>query len=212
MNDQSKIRILIADDHQIVLDGLKVLLEMEDNIEIVAEANSGREVLEIIEKQTIDVFVLDISMEDLDGVKTTQALFRRIKDPKIIILTMHSKKQYILDLMEEGVSGYIFKSRSGEELVEAINNVYHGKKHFGEEVINVATQSGRYYSSTITQISQREKEVLRLIGQCKTTKEIGKELFIAPTTVETHVRNLLAKLELSSKMHLVRYAVENDYI
>lgn len=203
------INILIADDHPVVLDGLRALLETEPQINIVGEAANGKEVLDILRRKKVDVAVIDINMPEMNGVEVVKKMSKEFPKTGIIILTMHDTKDYILGLMGKGISGYILKSRGSDEVVEAIRKVYDGGKHFEAEVLTAATQLQGAGTLGEDLLTSREKEILKLIGDCKTTKQIADELFIASPTVETHIRHILAKLELESRLHLVRYAVEH---
>ena len=205
------INILIADDHQIILDGLRALLETEPQINIVGEAHDGKGVLNMLRQERVDIALLDIDMPSMNGIEATKLIMKEYPDTRVIILTMHKKKEYILKLMELGISGYILKSKGSEEVVEAINKVYHGGKHFGGDVLGVATERGRSALFPLEELTKREKEILTLIGECKSTKQIADELFIASTTVETHVRHILAKLDVETRMHLVRFAIEHGF-
>ena len=205
------INTLIADDHPIVLDGLKALLDTEPLIHIVGEAYDGKGVLNILRREKVDVALIDITMPTMNGVEVVKQMTKEYPETGIIMLTMHDKKEYILKLMNMGVSGYILKSNS-EEVVEAIKKVYNGGKHFGPDVLATATQAmGASNALGEDLLTNREKEILALIGECKSTKQIADELFIASTTVETHIRHILAKLDLDTRMHLVRYAVEHGF-
>lgn len=204
------IKIIIADDHPFIIEGLKAYLTTESNIEIVGEANNGQQVLNLLMHTAPDIVLLDISMPGMTGIELTEKIKQQYPSVKIIVLTMHSKKEYVLELMRLGISGYILKSKGSEEVATAIAKVYQGKTHFGEEVMEFATAPG-LSAPILGQLTEREEEILTLIGECMTSKQIAEKLFIATPTVETHVRNLLGKLSLDNRMHLVRYAVENGY-
>jgi DNA-binding NarL/FixJ family response regulator len=215
MKMQKKIRVLFADDHQIMLDGLASLLQNETHIEVAGVVHSGREVLEFLQKETapVDVAVLDINMPDMDGIETARQLRDRHKEVKTLILSMFALPGYILDATRAGASGYILKDRGREELVSAIEELADGGTFYSREVAKILLQQtaapGEAHTFTLT---KREKEVLALIGAGKTSPEIGKELYISTQTVDTHRRNLLSKLGLRNSMELVRYAVENGFV
>lgn len=206
------IDILIADDHQMFLDGIKVLLQTETDIQIVGEATDGRQVLELLRTRPVDIAVLDIDMPGLNGIETAEQILKDFPQTRILILTMHNKKEFIVDLINLGAAGYILKSRSSDELVEAIRKIAAGKPHFSNEVLQTATSLQRIRrKDTPVQLTSREEDVLRLIGDCQTSREIAEALHIAESTVESHIRNLLGKLDLRNRMQLVRYAVEHGY-
>lgn len=204
------IKILIADDHQMFIDGLKAMLSIEKNITVVGEALNGKQVIQFLKNQPVDIVVLDIEMPQMDGIETTKTILSEFPATKVLILTMYNDRSFIMNILEVGASGYILKHRSKEELVVALNSIYQGRTHYGDDVMQTAVSRSQKVNIAV-QFTKREKEILVKIGECKTTNEISEDLFIAPSTVETHVRNLLNKLELSNRMHLVKYAVENGY-
>ena len=208
------IKVLLADDQQMFLDGMKAFLEQEPEIEIIGMANNGDQVLEILEvRPDIDVVVLDVEMPQKDGIETTHLIKqdRRLEKVKILILTMYNRKDFIVKLMEAGANGYILKNKSKEELVHAIYNIYEGRPHFGLEVLNSATSISSKLEKNI-ELTDRELETLCLIAEGKTTREISSLLFISEPTVNTHRRNLLRKLDFTNDKYLVRYAIKHGYV
>lgn len=206
------INILIADDHEIVVEGLRSLLENEKNIAIIGEANNGEEVLPILQDNTINVAVLDISMPKMDGLDLTKFIKSNHPDVKILILTMHNEIGFIRRIIEAGADGYILKNKGKEELVRAIHTLYEGNEYLGEEVTKTLFSSIRN-SNVYGEIkfTKREKEVLKLIANGNTTKEIAEILPIAPTTIETYRRNLIEKTGVKNSKALVKFAIENGY-
>lgn len=208
------INVLLADDQIMFLDGMRSFLKTEPNITVKGTVNNGDEVLQFLEKQPdIDVVVLDVEMPEKDGVETAQLIKKNplLKNVKILILTMYNRKDFIVKLMQSGANGYILKNKSKEELVQAIHNVHQGIPHFGLEVLNKATSTSSNLEKNI-ELTDREHEVLCLIAEGKTTREIAKELFISEPTVNTHRRNLLRKLDFPNDKYLVRYAIKKGYV
>lgn len=209
-------RILIADDHQIFIDGLKALLSNDKRFEVVAEANNGNDVLEQLEKKEIDVVVLDVNMPEMNGIETTKIIAKKYPHISVLMLTMYNRKEFIIELLQAGASGYVLKNCSREELTEAIISVDKGKNYFSRDVTDTVMEglkkmkSGQ--SEINTELSKREIEILKLIVQEMTTKEIAEKLFISESTVETHRRNLISKLGVRNTAGLVRYAMENKII
>lgn len=208
-----KITVLLADDHQIVLDGLRTMLEKEQNIEVVGLASNGHQALRIISGQKVDIAVLDIEMPDMDGIEVTKKIRLEQPETKVLILSMYSNDTFIKKLIELGVSGYILKNQGQEELVTAINRVAIGDEYFGESVTKAIIKGMK--KSGIEEVSvkltQREIEVLKLIGFGMSTPEIAEKLFIAHSTVETHRRNLIDKTGVANSKGLIRYALKNGY-
>ncbi|MEO1515001.1 MAG: response regulator transcription factor [Bacteroidota bacterium] len=211
------IKILVADDHQIVIDGIHSILETETEIEVVATAHNGLEVLQILENTEIDVAILDINMPQKNGLQTTQLLKERHPNIKVLILTMYKEEEKVLELFEAGAKGYILKDRGKEELVTAVKKVQKGDIYFGEDISKILVQALSHErkapkSPEEPKLTRREIEILKLLADGLTTAEIAKQLFISPTTVETHRRNLLSKLGVKNTPLLVRYAVEKGIV
>lgn len=206
------INILIADDHEIVVEGLRSLLENEKDIKIVGKASDGEKVLPILKNNSIDVAVLDISMPKMDGLDLTKFIKSNHPKVKILILTMHNEIGFIRRIIEAGADGYILKNKGKEELVRAIHALHNGNEYLGEEVTKTLFSSIRN-SNVYGEIkfTKREKEVLKLIANGNTTKDIAKILPIAPTTIETYRRNLIEKTGVKNSKGLVKFAIENGY-
>jgi len=208
------IKVLIADDHRLFADGLKAILDTNDSIEVINIVSNGNEVMkELGMNSDIDVLILDIEMPEMDGVKTTIELKKdiRFQDLKILILSMYNRKDFIIKIMEAGANGYLLKEKSKDFLVDAINKVYQGIPYFGLEILDkvISRESKLEKDADLT---TREKEVLCLIAEAKTTKEIAVLLNISEPTVNTYRRNLLQKLDFPNDKHLVRYAIKKGFI
>lgn len=209
-----KIKVIIADDHEIVIDGLRSLLLQEENIEVVGVATNGEEVLTLLENNDIDIAILDIEMPKLTGIEVTKIIKEKYKKTKVLMLSMYNTEKFVHNVIEIGADGYILKNRGKEELVLAIKYITEGEEYFGREVEKTFRKSQRRRNEDLKNIklTKREIEVLKLIAAGKTTPKISKELFIAHSTVETHRRNLIEKtgVEGGSK-GLVKYAIKNGY-
>lgn len=205
------IKVLLADDHQLFIDGMKALLERAPEIEVVAEASDGQQVLEQLESIQVDVIILDIEMPNLDGVAATEFIRKKYPKTKVLIVTMYNKKEFIVNLMKYGASGYILKNRTKEELLQAIHTVYRGGSHYTLEVLDTATSIDESFPEE-GKLTEREEEVLCKIAEGLTSKEMAALLFISETTVNTHRRNILSKLNLPNATSLVRYAIKNGYV
>jgi len=206
------IKVLLADDHQMFIDGMKVYLDKYDHIEIVGEANNGEQVLDILESTSVDVVVLDIEMPEMDGIETTKFIRKNYTNTKVLILSMYDEKEFIIKLMSHGASGYILKNKSKEELLTAINNVAEGRTHYGLEIMNQVIAVSKLNKDEDIQLTEREIEVLQKVAEGYSSKEAATALNISETTVNTHRRNIMAKLELPNATHLVRYAIKNGYV
>ena len=213
MNKNKPVKVILVDDHQMFIDGMKVYLENYNHIEIVGEANSGVEVVDLLENEAVDVVVMDIDMPgEMDGIDTTKYIRKHYKNTKVLILSMFDKKEFIIKLMRHGASGYILKNKSKEELLMALNNVSAGRTHYGLEIMNHAIAVSNIDEDEEAQLTEREIEVLQKVAEGFSSKEAAGVLNISETTVNTHRRNIMAKLELPSATHLVRYAIKHGYV
>ena len=208
-----KTRVLIADDHKIFRDGIKALLEREKDIQVLAEAESGNEVLEKLSGQTVDVILMDIDMADTNGIETTRQVKEKFPQVNILVLSMHGEQNYIVKMLEAGAIGYILKNTGKEEMLTAIKSVAQGDSYFSREVsarliehLNRPAQSST--KSNDIPLTDREIEVLKLIAQEYSNPEIAEKLFISIRTVDTHRRNLLDKLGVKNTAGLVKYALK----
>lgn len=215
--DVDRIRILIADDHQIVRVGLKGLLGLQPDIEIVGEAEDGNAALEFVARHVVDVILMDLDMGVTNGVDTTREIKRSFPDVKVIALTMHHEYDRILAMLQAGASGYLLKNASATNLADAVHNVVEGRTYFSPEVsetmLLALTSAHKVTRRGIdNQLTQRETEVLRLIAQEFSNHEIADKLFISVRTVDTHRRNILEKIQAKNTAGLVKYAIEKQII
>ena len=210
------IRIAVVDDHEIVRDGIQVLLEDEPGMDIVFEAENGKEAIKYCKKDTPDLIIMDITMPEMDGIEATKIIKDRYPDVKILALTMLSEDQHIRKMIKAGASGYILKSSGKEELLNAINKIIDGQHYFSDdatqailqELVNPEIKSTR--DADEINITDREMEVLKLIVDEYTNQEIADELFVSVRTVDAHRRNLLQKTGAKNTAGLVKYAIKND--
>ncbi len=208
-----KTRLVIVDDHQLIIDGIRALLRDEESIQIVGEASNGKKAIEVIDLLETDVVLLDIDMPVMDGIETSKILHQKYPKLAIIILSMHAEKGLIKNLVEIGVKGYLLKNSSRAEILKALNEVMEGNSYFSPEVtlslLNKSTENGSRQSEI--NLTDREEEVLRLIASGFTNKEIGEKLFISHRTVDTHRTNLMKKLDVNNLAGLVSYAIKNGF-
>lgn len=206
-----KINILIADDHTMFLEGIVSLLENEKNINIIGKATDGKSALEIIKKSIPDILLLDISMPEMDGIAVTKVIKEKYPSIKILIVSTHSNIQMIAKLIRMEVNGYLLKNAEKQELLHAIQIIQNGGTYFCKEVEEKNDENNSKIKSEtlqITELSNREKEILILIAQEFTGNEIAEKTFISLNTVNTHRRNLISKLNVKNTAGLVKYAIE----
>ncbi len=210
------IRVLIADDHAIVRAGLRALIKSEPSLELVGEAAGGYEAIELAGKTLPDILVLDLSMPDLDGIAVTKAVRLQFPDLRILILTVHEDEALLRETVKSGASGYILKRAAEAELISAIQIVMRGDLYVDPSMVRSllsdAIKPSPAHRESIEPLTAREKEVLKLIVQGYTNRQIGEELNISVRTVEGHRANLSEKLGLHSRVELVRYAREHGLI
>jgi len=216
MND--KVRIVLADDHTILREGLRALLTAEDEIVVVGEAQDGREAVRCVERLEPDLLLMDLSMPRMSGMDAIREIKKRYPDTRIIALTVHKTEEYLLTTLQAGADGYVLKDATHDELVMAIRTVMAGKSYLSpdvsEKVIEgylVGKESSRSLSAWET-LSQREREVLKLIAEGYKNKEIAEDLCISLKTVEKHRANLMKKLDLHNAAGLTVYAVEKGLV
>ena len=206
------LRAILADDHQIVRQGLRNLLE-HAGIEIVAEAGDGREAVRLCQELQPKVAVLDLAMPMLNGLDAARELLRHSPDICIILLTMHTEEQYILAALLAGVKGYVVKTQAAEDLVQAVEQVCNGSLYLSPGVSQVVTQAYLKKTEPVAEpLTQRERQVLQLVAEGKTTKEVARVLEISVKTAESHRTRVMEKLDIHDIAGLVRYAIRRGMI
>ena len=205
------INVVIADDHTIFRQGLYALLDKEAEINLIGEAKNGHEVLSILEDKSVDVLLLDIEMPLMDGFDTMRQIKKLKTKPRILVLTMHASPQFIRNIFANGADGYMPKDAEKGKLLEAIETIHNTGAYHTPETVNIVmnTLKGNIPS---TNISEREKEIIKLIADQYTTKEIAEKLFLSSHTVESHRKNILLKLGLKNTAGLVKYAIQKGLI
>ena len=206
---QKNIRIAIVDDHQVVIDGICAMLAGSDQIEVIGTAHNGKDAMDVVRILKPDLVLMDISMPVMDGIETTQMLTRQHPETRILMLSMLKEQSMVKKALDYGAAGYILKNEGKETLIQAIKQVASGQEYLSEGVIE---SQKRQNTSPGPKISRREKQVLRLIVNEYTAKEISDELFISINTVDSHRKNLLMKLDARNTAGLVRMAIEHDLL
>ena len=204
-----KIKILIVDDHQIVLDGLVSLLSTEKTFDIQTATN-GKDGLALVDKNLFDIFLIDISMQIMDGIEMSKTLLRKLPNAKIIVLTTHNDKEIILEMLHIGVAGYVVKNSSKQELLTAIQKVKNGKSFFSDDVHEALRKEIKKQHEIETQenifiLTKREKEIIELLAKEYTNEKIAEELNISYRTVETHRKNIMQKTSSHNLAGLLKY-------
>jgi two-component system response regulator NreC len=208
-----KARILLADDHQIMREGLKSLLEKYPSIHVVAEAENGIETLEIAREEKPDVVIMDIAMPDINGIETTRRLKYEQEDIKIIALSMHSDRRFVTEILKAGASAYVLKQSAFKDLIKAIKAVMLDRVFLSADILksvvtDYVSQLTKSEYEAYRELSERERQVLQLLSEGNSTKEAAFKLHISVKTVESHRQNIMIKLDIHSLAGLTKFAVK----
>jgi DNA-binding NarL/FixJ family response regulator len=216
---KKKIKIFLVDDHQIVCDGIKALLKNVTEISIVGEASNGMEFMKEISIANPDIILMDISLPDISGIELTKQVHQNYPEIKVIILSMYTQEDFIINAISAGAKGYLPKNTTQQELLNAINEVFDGKEYYNDTVSKIILEN---YISSVRKskdqetdkdnevLSAREKQILKLNVEGLTNQEIADKLFISIRTVESHKNHIMQKLEIKTTIELVKYAIKNN--
>ncbi len=213
------VRILVADDHEVVRRGLRALLEAQPGWQVCAEAADGRETVEKAKELKPDVVILDISMPTLNGLEATRHIAKEVPQSRVLILTMHESEQVIREVLDAGARGYLLKSDAGRDLVAAVDALRRHRTFFTSRVAEMVLDGYLRKDSAFAEarparsrLTPRQREVVQLLAEGKSTKEVAMALGMSIKTAETHRTNIMRKLDLHSVTDLVRYAIRNNII
>lgn len=207
-----RIRILVADDHKIMRDGLKALIEKQQGMEVVAEADNGRVTVNLARDQLPDIVIMDIEMPGLNGIEATRQIVSEAPDVRVIALSMHSDKRFVAQMFQAGASAYILKDCAFEELTRAILAVMAGQSYLSPEIARPIVEDyvrhlSAVGSSGFSVLTPREREVLQLLAEGRSTKEIAGLLHVSVKTVDTHRKQIMDKLDVHNMAELIKYAI-----
>jgi DNA-binding NarL/FixJ family response regulator len=213
----TNVKIALADDHKIVRDGIKTMLESQPEIDVVVEASNGNEILEKLNDKLVDLVIMDISMPEKDGIQATKEIKEKHPNIKVLALTMSNDDLHIRQMIQAGASGYIMKNAGRKDLKDAIETIMKGKHYFSDEatqsiMMDLVKGKGKSTTMDAVHITDRELEILELIVQEYTNQEIAEKLFISSRTVDAHQRNLLQKTGARNTAGLVKYAFQHNLI
>lgn len=206
------IRLYFVDDHPLVLEGLRSLLRYETDIELVGQTRNGQSCLSFLIDHAIDVILMDSILPDISGIDLCAAIKAKYPDIIVLGLSFFKEKQYVSGMMDSGASGYVLKNADKEELLNAIHTVHAGKTYLSVDAAQAITGESKPLASRYPRLTRREKEILLLIAEGYTNPEIAEKLFISATTVDSHRKNLLAKLNARNSAMLVKCAIDNKLL
>ena len=206
------IRILIAEDHSIVREGLRSLLAKEKSIEVAGEAENGREAIERVRELQPEIAIMDVAMPELNGIEATRQLRTEFPDINVIALSMHSDRRFVVEMLRAGARGFVLKHAAFEELVSAIESVYKGNTYLSSSIVDVvvrdyANKMAETDSPAYTKLTDRERQVLKMLAEGTSTKEIAYSLNVSVKTIETHRSNIREKIGIDSLAGLTKFAV-----
>lgn len=212
-----RIRVLVADDHTIVRDGICALLALAGDIEVVGEAANGKEALKLVKDLRPDVVLMDVAMPMMDGLEATRRIRKECPATRILILTQYDDKEYVFPTIEAGARGFISKAAASSELVLGIRSVYRGDSYLSPNIARLLVEDyqqggGGQVNDPYERLTERERDVLKLAAEGRTNQEIARILVVSPKTIEGHKTNLMAKLGIHNRTELVKYALRKRII
>ncbi len=210
----SAIRVFLADDHAVVRDGLRLILEAQGDIAVVGEAANGHQAVRLVQQLRPDVVVMDIAMPELNGIEATREIRQSCPATQAVILSMHSTAEHIFRALEAGARGYLLKESAGLEVVEAVRAVHAGRRYLSQRISDTVIddylrQRQAATKDPLERLTPRERQVLQLVAEGKSSAEIGDILFLSPKTVDTYRSRLMQKLGLSDLPSLIRFAIQH---
>lgn len=212
----SKIRILICDDHTLFVEGIKAMLRGEASLEIVGEARDGRQAVDLVKKLKPDVILMDVSMPDMNGFDATRRVHDFDSEVKVLMLTMHDEEELVARCLEAGAAGYIMKDAPASQLLYAIETVWKGERYLSpnvlKKVVDGYVKNTSRPKTSYDRLTEREREILKLLAEGLTVKEIAVRLEISVKTVEVHKLNLMKKIDVHDKAELIKYAIQKKLI
>jgi DNA-binding NarL/FixJ family response regulator len=212
------IRVLVADDHAIIREGLCMMLGNQPDMEVVGSAANGREAVQLVEKHQPDVIVIDISMPELNGIDAIQQMLPDHPNLKVVVLSIHETKPYVYRALKAGAKGYLLKETAGLEVVDAVRAIHRGERYLSQRIADLLLDDAFLHLETsmdfslLETLSPREREILQLVAEGKTSQQIGEKLFISPKSVDTYRSRLMHKIGVEDVAGLVKFAIQQGLI
>ena len=213
-----KIRVLVADDHAIIREGLCIMLDNQPDMEVVGKAANGREAVRLVNELKPDVVVIDISMPELNGIEAIQQMLPRHPQMKVVVLSIHGTKPYVFRALKAGAKGYLMKETAGLEVVDAVRAVYRGERYLSQSIADLLADGylrnleASLEFSPLETLSPREREILQLVAEGKTSQEIAQRLSISSKTVDTYRSRLMRKIGVEDMAGLIKFAIQHGVI
>lgn len=215
LNVEGPFTVLLVDDQSIILDGIEALLAPIGQVEVVGRASNGVEAVAVAKDLKPDLVIMDVNMPGMDGIEATRHVLKVCPATRVLVLSMYGHKEFVLELLDAGASGYLLKNAGKAELIAALNTVMQGGRYLAKEIAPLLAAGDRFKDregeTTYGVLTKREVQVVKLIMQERTTQEIAEALFLSPDTVETHRRNIMHKLDVRNIAGLVKYAMERGW-
>lgn len=206
-----KIRVMLVDDHQVLRDGLRLLLESEPDLAVIGEAATGHQAVELFAALSPDVAIVDLGLPDISGIEVTRRFKQEMPQIRVVVLSMHSSKEFVINAIEAGADGYVPKSTTHESLLDAIRTVFAGERYLhpvaATALIETYVEEGNPEELRFQELTEREQEVFRLSAMGFTSREIGEQLIISPKTVDTYRQRAFDKLGINHRSELVKFAL-----
>ena len=206
------IRVILADDHAVVRDGLRVLLEAQSDLEVVGAAANGRQAVRLVHEVHPDVVVMDIAMPELNGIEATQQIHDASPSTQVLVLSMHSTTEHIFRALQAGARGYLLKDSAGADVVDAVRVVHAGRRYLSPKIASTVVDdyiSQRHRASPLDSLSPRERQILQLVAEGKSSAEAAAILFLSPKTVDTYRSRMMQKLDIDDLPGLVKFAIQH---
>ena len=209
------INLILADDHAIVRDGLRSLLETNDNLKVIGDADNGRDALQLVSQCCPDIAILDIAMPEMNGIEATRQITDTCPETKVIILSMHATSRHIYRALQAGARGYLLKASAGFEVIDAIHAVYDGQRYLSQKISDIIIEDyitqreTEEAESPLTRLSSREREILQLVVEGKSSAEIANLLSLSSSTIDTYRSRLMQKLDINDIPTLVKFAIRH---
>ena len=213
-SESKKIKVLVADDHEILASGITAMLQREASFDVLGYASNGQEAIDMIKKHKVDLVIMDINMPDMNGIEATTIIKKDFPDTSVLILSMFDREGYIQNALDAGADGYLLKNVGEEEMISAIKRIRNGKTYFSQDVMEKMANKMRIYGESEggVKLSDTERKILTLLGEGDTSDEIAVKLNQSPHTVVSYRKMLLQKFEAKNVSHLIKLAFERGYI